>query len=261
MFVLAIVCLAFQKVSDKLQDGVQDVITYARNCGIKVVMATGDAFETAEAIWRKLGQVHVHPTDASVDKLERFVALDFTDPITKEVTRERVIAALARFEKIKLTEKCVLIVDGTMLTHLKSTSSIKDLRGRFCAAMDNFDSVVAARVTADQKGEINDIYQYNGNVTLAIGDGGNDITMIQKATVSVGLRSAETDSAARAADFKIQEFRHLQGLLIYGLHNYFRLSTVYLWNDYKAILLALVPFIARFVPWLQPSCVKMPRWF
>jgi len=105
---------------------------------------------------------------------------------------------------------------------------------------------------------------------LAIGDGGNDITMIQKASVGVGLASAETDAAARASDFKIQEFQDLhvhfyqsitplfcgetnsvvlgpQNLLIYGLQNYFRLSAVYLWNDYKAFILAMVPFVSRWI--------------
>jgi len=54
-------------------------------------------------------------------------------------------------------------------------------------------------------------------VTLAIGDGGNDITMIQQADVGVGIAGSETDAAGKAADFKIQEFRELQ-VIIWALN-------------------------------------------
>jgi magnesium-transporting ATPase (P-type) len=59
-------CAGFTVVSDKLQDGVANVITYAKNCGITVVMATGDSVDTAEAIWRKLKQI---PDGSKVERL------------------------------------------------------------------------------------------------------------------------------------------------------------------------------------------------
>lgn len=218
-------------MSDKLQDGVEGVITYARQCGIKVVMATGDSIDTAESIWRKLKQIQ--------GPVHRLVFTDFSlaDGV---LDLERLNSVLAGFDAISVEDMAVLLLDSDMLGALK-----RDQRRKLAKALDKFDSVVAARMTAAQKAEINRLYQSAGKTTLAIGDGANDITMIQEATVSVGLKSAETEAAARAADFKIQEFRNLQGLLVYGLQNYFRLSTVYLWNDYKAIVLALTPFVSR----------------
>jgi phospholipid-transporting ATPase len=224
-------------VSDKLQDGVEDVITYARECGIKVVMATGDSADTAESIWRKLRQIQ-----GPVHRLvyNSFTTLNSEQRVVLDELKLR--DSLAQFDAIKADDRAVLLIDGDMLLALQKA---RRERRKFAKSLDKFDSVVAARMTAAQKAEINRLYQSLGKTTLAIGDGANDITMIQEATVSVGLKSAETESAAQAADFKIQEFRNLQGLLVYGLQNYFRLSTVYLWNDYKAIVLALTPFISR----------------
>jgi len=80
---------------------------------------------------------------------------------------------------------------------------------------------------------------------MAIGVGGNDVTMLQRAHVGIGLDSKETDAAGRAADFRSLKFKYVKQLLIHGLQNYFRLSSLYLWNDYKALMLALVPFFSR----------------
>ena len=64
-------CSGITVVSDKLQEGVETVINYARRCGISMVMATGDSVDTAEAIWRKLGQIHY--------RVERLVASEMLD--------------------------------------------------------------------------------------------------------------------------------------------------------------------------------------
>lgn len=48
-----------------------------------------------------------------------------------------------------------------------------------------------------------------GETSLAIGDGANDVAMIMKADVGVGIAGREGMQAARSADFSIAEFKHL----------------------------------------------------
>lgn len=52
------------------------------------------------------------------------------------------------------------------------------------------------------------------SVTLAIGDGANDVSMIQAAHVGVGISGLEGLQAARSADFAIAQFRFLRKLLL-----------------------------------------------
>jgi len=88
-----LICSGFTVVSDKLQDGVANVITYAKNCGITVVMATGDSTDTAEAIWRKLKQI---PEGSRVEKLISS-ELVVDGKINKQKTEEKLSQYAATF--------------------------------------------------------------------------------------------------------------------------------------------------------------------
>jgi len=80
-------------------------------------------------------------------------------------------------------------------------------------------------------------------ISLAIGDGANDVSMIQAAHVGVGISGEEGLQAARASDYSIAQFRFLQRLLlIHGRHSYRRISKVILYSFYKNIVLYIVQF-------------------
>jgi len=77
-------------------------------------------------------------------------------------------------------------------------------------------------------------------VTLAIGDGANDVNMINSASVGVGVRGIEGSQATRAADYVITEFRLLKRLIVFhGLNNYHRNSNVMVYTLYKNMLVTL----------------------
>jgi magnesium-transporting ATPase (P-type) len=77
---------------------------------------------------------------------------------------------------------------------------------------------------------------YSG-VTLAIGDGANDIPMLQSAHVGIGITGREGLAASRAADYSISQFRFLQELLlVHGRYNYYRVSQFILGTFYKGIV-------------------------
>jgi len=97
--------------------------------------------------------------------------------------------------------------------------------------------VIACRVSPKQKALLVGLVRQNvvpEPVTLAIGDGANDVGMIQEAHVGVGISGKEGKQAVNASDFAIAQFRFLENLvLIHGRWDFFRLSTVVLFSFYK----------------------------
>ena len=83
--------------------------------------------------------------------------------------------------------------------------------------------------------------------TLAIGDGANDVSMILKAHVGVGIAGKEGLQAARAADYSIGQFRFLKPLLfIHGREAYRRNSTLILYNFFKNTLYVTTQYFFGF---------------
>jgi len=125
-----------------------------------------------------------------------------------------------------------LIVRGaTMASLLAEPGS----RARFGALCLSADSVICCRVTPRQKGLLVRLVKDAGHLTLAVGDGGNDVAMIQEAAVGVGIRGKEGLQAARAADFAVPHFRSLQRLLlVHGRYAYVRTCLIAQYSFYKS---------------------------
>ena len=80
-------------------------------------------------------------------------------------------------------------------------------------------------------------------MTLAIGDGANDVNMITAANVGIGIKGKEGHQAARASDYSVAEFRHIKRLLfVHGRENYRRNSTTIFYNFYKNMIMAMPQF-------------------
>ncbi|KJE94424.1 P-type ATPase [Capsaspora owczarzaki ATCC 30864] len=85
-------------------------------------------------------------------------------------------------------------------------------------------------------------------VTLAIGDGGNDVSMIQEAHIGIGINGKEGLQAARAADYSVPFFKALRRLvLIHGRYSYNRTSFVALYSFHKSIYIALIQLMFAFL--------------
>lgn len=75
---------------------------------------------------------------------------------------------------------------------------------------------------------------------MAIGDGANDVNMINSANIGVGVRGIEGSQATRAADYIITEFKHLKRLVLFhGINYYHRNSNVMLYTLYRNMLVTL----------------------
>eukprot|EP01064_Diplonema_japonicum_P039191 TRINITY_DN9775_c0_g1_i3.p1 TRINITY_DN9775_c0_g1~~TRINITY_DN9775_c0_g1_i3.p1 ORF type:complete len:1134 (+),score=217.97 TRINITY_DN9775_c0_g1_i3:48-3404(+) len=159
------------------------------------------------------------------------------------------------------TDGHVLIVEGKTIKHLleKHITLFKEL----CMKMN---SVICCRVTPSQKAGLTrmaktdiEFVEDAGCFTnplrrgktdrkvLSVGDGGNDVAMIQEATVGVGIVGKEGRQASRAADYSIARFRFLQPLLlVHGQYSYQRSCYIVQYCFYKSMLLAIIQIIFNF---------------
>ena len=142
----------------------------------------------------------------------------------------------------KQNNKSALILAGDSMTRMES---LPDLLELFLDISDKMDVVIACRASPKQKGDIVSMVQgrFPKKVTLAIGDGANDVAMIMKANVGVGIAGREGMQAARTADFAFGKFKYLKPLLfIHGREAYRRNSDIVLYAFYKNVLYVIVQF-------------------
>jgi phospholipid-translocating P-type ATPase (flippase) len=144
-------------------------------------------------------------------------------------------------------ESLALIVDGPSLTHVLGKPDVERL---FLQVARLCRSVMACRVSPAQKRLIVNLVKRLVKprpVTLAIGDGANDVGMIQEAQLGVGISGKEGRQAVNNADFAIAQFRFLKRLmLVHGHYNYRRLCKVILYSFYKNVCLVFVLFFFSF---------------
>lgn len=103
---------------------------------------------------------------------------------------------------------------------------------------------VSSRVSPLQKAlVVKLVKRHLKSLLLAIGDGANDVSMIQAAHIGVGISGVEGLQAARSADVAIAQFRFLRKLLlVHGAWSYSRISRVILYSFYKNITLYMTQF-------------------
>merc|ERR1711971_786693 len=116
----------------------------------------------------------------------------------------------------------------------------------FLSLAQSCKAVVACRVSPAQKRLIVGLVKQKSPekpITLAIGDGANDVGMIQEASVGVGISGKEGRQAVNNSDFAIAQFRFLKPLLLnHGRRNYRRVSTMIIYSFFKNIALVFVIF-------------------
>ena len=140
-----------------------------------------------------------------------------------------------------------LVIDGAALALCLDDEGLKEALlqlGRVCA------SVLACRVSPKQKAQVVELVRTGVKpepLTLSIGDGANDVGMIQAAHVGVGISGKEGMQAVNNSDFAIAQFRFLERLLLlHGRWNYGRMSKVVLYYYYKNFVLTLTLFVFNF---------------
>ncbi|KPA83282.1 putative phospholipid-translocating P-type ATPase (flippase) [Leptomonas pyrrhocoris] len=133
----------------------------------------------------------------------------------------------------------VLIVQGGAV--LEAILHDSTVRERFALLSSRCRSVICARTTPSQKAAITHFVRHRGFMTLSVGDGGNDVAMLQEAHVGIGIAGREGQQAARAADFSITQFSDLRALLfVHGQQAYARTAYVIKYSFYKSMLISFI---------------------
>ncbi|EGR28497.1 phospholipid-translocating p-type flippase family protein, putative [Ichthyophthirius multifiliis] len=224
-------------VEDKLQDQVPEVINDMLRANIKVWMLTGDKLETAENIARSCKLI-----------LNDFECLTISATDEKIIRKELMEIQWRRFKYCKENKirKCFLI-EGDALTKVFDERN-PDLKKRFVQITKECESVVCCRVSPTQKAQVvRSIKQQLGKVTLAIGDGANDVNMIQEAHIGCGLYGNEGMRAVQSSDFALGQFKCLwRLLLVHGRWSYIRISEMIIYFFYKNMIFTIPQFFFAF---------------
>ncbi|XP_026463046.1 phospholipid-transporting ATPase ID isoform X2 [Ctenocephalides felis] len=124
-----------------------------------------------------------------------------------------------------------IVINGHSLVHCLDPS----LEKRFIEIASQCKSVICCRVTPLQKALVVELIKRTKNaVTLAIGDGANDVSMIKAAHIGVGISGQEGMQAVLASDYSIAQFRFLERLLlVHGRWSYYRMCKFLRYFFYK----------------------------
>ncbi|OMH81722.1 putative phospholipid-transporting ATPase DRS2 [Zancudomyces culisetae] len=224
-------------IEDKLQEGVPRTIAMLAQAGIKIWVLTGDRQETAINI------------GYSCKLLQEDYSLVICNTNTHWETKQFLNQKLVAIRESRGTstidfDSMALVIDGRSLDFALE----KDVENVFLDLATVCKAVICCRVSPLQKALVVRLVKRKRRaVLLAIGDGANDVSMIQAAHVGVGISGQEGLQAARAADFAISEFQHLRKLLlVHGAWSYNRLSKMILYSFYKNILLYMTQFFFAF---------------
>ncbi|KAK8677118.1 hypothetical protein V6N13_142674 [Hibiscus sabdariffa] len=244
-------------IEDKLQEGVPSCIQTLSKAGIKIWVLTGDKMETAINI--------AYACNLLNNEMKQFVISSETDAIREVEERgDQVEIALFIKDEVKkqLTQcldeapqyfcspngpKLGLVIDGKCLMYALDPS----LRIMLLTLSLNCASVVCCRVSPLQKAQaakkgyaVTSLVKKGAHkITLGIGDGANDVSMIQAAHIGIGISGLEGMQAVMASDFAIAQFRFLEDLLlVHGRWAYIRLCKVVMYFFYKNLAFTLTQF-------------------
>uniref|UniRef100_A0A665UTK4 Phospholipid-transporting ATPase n=1 Tax=Echeneis naucrates TaxID=173247 RepID=A0A665UTK4_ECHNA len=193
--------LCLTGVEDQLQTDVRPTLELLRNAGIKIWMLTGDKLETATCI----------------AKSSHLVSRNQDIHVFKSVSNRG--EAHLELNAFRRKHDCALVISGDSLE-----VCLRYYEHEFVELACQCPAVVCCRCSPTQKAQIVTLLQqHTANRTCAIGDGGNDVSMIQAAHCGIGIEGKEGKQASLAADFSITQFKHIGRLLmVHGRNSYKR---------------------------------------
>uniref|UniRef100_A0A665UWY7 Phospholipid-transporting ATPase n=1 Tax=Echeneis naucrates TaxID=173247 RepID=A0A665UWY7_ECHNA len=217
-----LILLGATAVEDRLQEKAADTIESLHKAGMKVWVLTGDKMETAAAtcyaskLFRRNTQI-----------------LELTTKRTEEQSLHDVLFDLSR---------TVLRHHGGMTRDTFSGCRRAMLSNGAAAESSGADILrhltgIVKLIKASKEHPI----------TLAVGDGANDVSMILEAHVGIGIMGKEGRQAARNSDYAIPKFKHLKKmLLVHGHYYYIRISELVQYFFYKNVCFIFPQFLYQF---------------
>jgi phospholipid-translocating ATPase len=233
-------------IEDRLQDGVPDCIDTLLAAGIKIWVLTGDKFETA-----------VNIGYASNLLKKNMVLLMIRNSDNPDELKEQLFTALNQIEQ---GGSFGMIIEGLAL---RSVFDNEDFKKLFLTIGIKCHAVICCRVAPKQKAEVVKLIKSHLNaMCLSIGDGANDVSMIQEANVGVGIAGEEGMQAAMSSDYVIGQFRFLKKLLlVHGRWSYLRIANCVLNFFFKNMVWTFIMFYFQLVNGFSATMIfDYPLW-
>ncbi|WFD36197.1 P-type phospholipid transporter [Malassezia cuniculi] len=223
--------LGLTGVEDKLQDDVRTTLELLRNASIKVWMLTGDKIETATCI-------------AISTKL--VARNQYIHQVSKVTTDD---AACDTLTFLRSKPDCCMVIDGDSLQFF-----LDNYRTAFVELATQLSVVVCCRCSPTQKAEVTRlIREYTKRQVCCIGDGGNDVSMIQAANVGIGIVGKEGKQASLAADFSILQFSYLGKLLLWhGRNSYQRSAKLSQFVIHRGLIISIMQAVFSSIFFFAP---------
>ncbi|XP_029316142.1 phospholipid-transporting ATPase VD isoform X2 [Cottoperca gobio] len=237
-------------IVDRLQKEVPETIEALQRAGIKVWILTGDKQETAINIANackllcpedQLLTINCGSKDACAALLKEL-------QLKVQHGEDRLTEVPAAGNHGKSSSGSVagfiLVIDGRTLDWALQDELKKDFLQLSCRCK----AVICCRSTPLQKSQVVRLIRDQlGVMTLAVGDGANDVSMIQVADVGIGISGQEGMQAVMSSDFAISRFKHLRKLLlVHGHWCYSRLANMILYFIYKNVMFVNLLFWYQF---------------
>uniref|UniRef100_A0A8C3J3F9 Phospholipid-transporting ATPase n=1 Tax=Calidris pygmaea TaxID=425635 RepID=A0A8C3J3F9_9CHAR len=266
-----LILLGATAIEDKLQDGVPETISRLSKADIKIWVLTGDKKETAENIG--------FSCELLTDETTICYGEDISALLQTRLENQRNRAGSSAHSSLRMNEPFfqgsrdrALIITGSWLNEilLEKKKKKKKLKLKFPRTAEeekkqaeqrrsaeaskeqqqqNFvdlacecRAVICCRVTPKQKAMVVELVKkYKKAITLAIGDGANDVNMIKTAHIGVGISGQEGMQAVMSSDYSFGQFRYLQRLLlVHGRWSYIRMCKFLRYFFYKNFAFTLV---------------------
>ncbi|KIJ56259.1 hypothetical protein M422DRAFT_219400 [Sphaerobolus stellatus SS14] len=239
-----LIILGATALEDKLQEGVPEAIETLHKAGIKLWILTGDKLQTAIEIGFSCNllkndmEIMILSADsqeaaraqieAGLNKISSIIG---PPPVNKDRNRGFIPGAKKAF---------AVVIDGDTLRYALES----DLKPLFLSLGTQCETVVCCRVSPAQKALTVKLVKEGRNaMTLSIGDGANDVAMIQEANIGCGLFGLEGSQAAMSADYAFGQFRFLTKLLlVHGRWSYLRIADMHSSFFYKNVIWTFAMF-------------------
>ncbi|KAJ0111045.1 hypothetical protein Patl1_02754 [Pistacia atlantica] len=242
-----LILLGATAVEDKLQNGVPECIDKFSQAGIHIWVLTGDKMETAINIGYACSLLR-----QGMENIVITLDTPEMEALEKQGDKEAVAKASLESVQMQITEgrsripsdknnpvKFGLVIDGKSL----DCALDEKLSNMFLDLALNCSSVICCRSSPKQKALVTRLVKGTGKTTLAVGDGGNDVGMLQEADIGVGISGVEGMQAVMSSDFSIAQFRYLERLLlVHGHWCYRRIAMMICYFFYKNITFGFTLF-------------------
>ncbi|PIN25931.1 P-type ATPase [Handroanthus impetiginosus] len=242
-----LILLGATAVEDKLQQGVPECIDKLAQAGIKIWVLTGDKMETAinigyacSLLRQGMKQITISLENPEIKALEKAGEKDAIAKASKQSVLQQILEGKAQVTNSS-SEAFALIIDGKSLAYALED----DVKKLFLELAIGCASVICCRSSPKQKALVTRLVKEGTKkTTLAIGDGANDVGMLQEADIGIGISGVEGMQAVMSSDIAIAQFRFLERLLlVHGHWCYRRISTMICYFFYKNITYASTIFL------------------